>query len=92
MPELLPRFLPIGKRGLVVPLEWVIRHFLAWLFPMMGVVECTTFRVTRDADFAVSDEADVLLEAVELSCGAGGSATPCASRSPARARRGCSSS
>ena len=41
-------------------------HFLAWLFPMMEIVECTTFRVTRDADFAVSDEADDLLEAVEL--------------------------
>ena len=66
VPELLPRFLPIGKRGLFVPLERVIRHFLAWLFPMMEVVECTTFRVTRDADFAVSDEADDLLEAVEL--------------------------
>jgi polyphosphate kinase len=66
VPELLPRFLPIGSRGLFVPLERVIRHFLAWLFPMMEIVECTTFRVTRDADFAVSDEADDLLEAVEL--------------------------
>jgi len=51
---------------LFVPLERVIRHFLAWLFPMMEIVECTFFRVTRDADFAVSDEADDLLEAVEL--------------------------
>ena len=42
------------------------RHFLSWLFPTMEVVECTIFRVTRDADFAVSDEADDLLEAVEL--------------------------
>ena len=33
---------------------------------MMEIVECTTFRVTRDADFAVSDEADDLLEAVEF--------------------------
>jgi len=29
VPELLPRFLPIGSRGLFVPLERVIRHFLA---------------------------------------------------------------
>jgi polyphosphate kinase len=64
--ELLPRFLPIGSRGLFVPLERVIRHFLPRLFPMMEIVECTFFRVTRDADFAVSDEADDLLEAVEL--------------------------
>jgi polyphosphate kinase len=66
VPELLPRFFSIGSRGLFVPLERVIRHFLAWLFPMMEIVECTFFRVTRDADFAVSDEADDLLEAVEL--------------------------
>ncbi|MGB2875654.1 MAG: polyphosphate kinase 1, partial [Gaiellaceae bacterium] len=66
VPELLPRFLPIGDRGRYLPLERVIRHFLSWLFPMMEIVECTFFRVTRDADFAVSDEADDLLEAVEL--------------------------
>jgi len=66
VPELLPRLLPIGARGLFVPLERVLRHFLPWLFPKMEIVECTAFRVTRDADFAVSDEADDLLEAVEL--------------------------
>jgi polyphosphate kinase len=66
VPELLPRFLPIGSRGLFLPLERVIRHFLGWLFPMMEIVEYTPFRVTRDADFTVSDEADDLLEAVEL--------------------------
>ena len=32
----------------------------------MEIVECAAFRVTRDADFEVSDEADDLLEAVEL--------------------------
>ena len=31
----------------------------------MEIVECSTFRVTRDADFEVSDEADDLLEAVQ---------------------------
>jgi polyphosphate kinase len=66
VPELLPRFLPLGSRGVFVPLEGVIRHFLTWLFPMMEIVECTFFRVTRDADFSVSDEADDLIEAVEL--------------------------
>ena len=65
VPELLPRFLPIGERGLVFPLERVIRHFLPRLFPGMEIVECCTFRVTRDADFEVSDEADDLLEAVQ---------------------------
>jgi polyphosphate kinase len=65
VPELLPRFLAIGERGLFVPLERVIRHFLPRLFPGMEIVECCTFRVTRDADFEVSDEADDLLEAVQ---------------------------
>ena len=65
VPELLPRFLAIGTRGLVIPLERVIRHFLPRLFPGMEIVECCTFRVTRDADFEVSDEADDLLEAVQ---------------------------
>lgn len=65
VPELLPRFLAIGDRGLFLPLERVIRHFLPRLFPGMEIVECCAFRVTRDADFEVSDEADDLLEAVQ---------------------------
>jgi polyphosphate kinase len=66
VPEGLPRFLEVGKRKALVPLEGVIAHFLARLFPQMEVVERAVFRVTRDADFEVSDEADDLLEAVEL--------------------------
>ena len=65
VPEILPRFLPVGGRGLFLPLERVIRHFLPRLFPEMEIVECCAFRVTRDADFEISDEADDLLEAVE---------------------------
>jgi polyphosphate kinase len=65
VPELLPRFLGIGNRGLYLPLERVIRHFLPRLFPGMEIVECCSFRVTRDADFEVSDEADDLIEAIE---------------------------
>ena len=65
VPELLPRFLPVGDRGLFIPLERIIRHFLPRLFSEMEILECCAFRVTRDADFEVSDEADDLLEAVE---------------------------
>jgi polyphosphate kinase len=65
VPELLPRFLTVGERGVFLPLERVIRHFLSRLFPEMEIGECCTFRVTRDADFEVSDEADDLLEAVQ---------------------------
>ena len=50
----------------MLPVEEVIGHFLPWLFPGMEIGEQAVFRVTRDADFEVSDEADDLLEAVEL--------------------------
>ena len=63
VPEGLDRFLPV--EGKLVPLEAVIGHFLPALFPGMEIVERAVFRVTRDADFAVSDEADDLLEAIE---------------------------
>ncbi len=66
VPELLPRFIGVGRRGLLIPLENVIAHFLPWLFPGMEISERAFFRVTRDADFEVSDEADDLLEAVEV--------------------------
>jgi polyphosphate kinase len=66
VPEGLPRFIPVGRRGLRIPLESVMSHFLSRLFPQMEIGECAAFRVTRDADFDVSDEADDLLEAVEF--------------------------
>jgi polyphosphate kinase len=66
VPEAMPRFMKVGRRGLFLPLEQVIAHFLSALFPQMDVAERAVFRVTRDADFEVSDEADDLLEAVEL--------------------------
>ena len=66
VPETLPRFVQLGERGLLLPVEEVIGHFLPWLFPGMEIGERAVFRVTRDADFELSDEADDLLEAVEL--------------------------
>jgi len=66
VPEGLPRFLAVGSAGRVVPLEQVLTHFLPSLFPGMEIVERSVFRVTRDADLEVSDEADDLLEAVEV--------------------------
>ncbi len=65
IPEGLPRFLEIGGRGLFIPLEQVIAHFLPTLFSGVTIAERAVFRVTRDADFEVSDDADDLLEAVE---------------------------
>jgi len=63
VPEVLDRFVRVGKRR--VPLEAVIAHFLPMLFPGMEISERVLFRVTRDADFELSDDADDLLEAVE---------------------------
>ena len=63
--ELLGRFLPVGEEGTFVPLEQVIAANLDHLFPGTEVVDYGFFRVTRDADFNVSDEADDLLQAVQ---------------------------
>ena len=62
--EVLPRFVPIAD-GVYVPLENTIARHLDQLFPGMEIVTHDIFRVARDADFTVSDEADDLLEAVE---------------------------
>jgi polyphosphate kinase len=62
--EVLPRFIEIEK-GTFIPLEDIIAQHLGALFPGMEIISHSLFRVTRDADFEVSDEADDLLQAVE---------------------------
>ncbi|HET8980218.1 MAG TPA: polyphosphate kinase 1 [Solirubrobacteraceae bacterium] len=62
--EVLPRFVEIAK-DVFIPLEDVIARHLDALFPGMDIVSYDFFRVTRDADFEVSDEANDLLQAVE---------------------------
>ena len=64
IPEGIPRLFELAG-GLYVPLEQIIAHFLPTLFPGVIIAERAVFRVTRDADFEVSDDADDLLEAVE---------------------------
>ena len=66
VPEGLPRFVRVGGRGVFIALEDVIAHFAPRLFPQMEIVEQDVFRVTRDADYEISDEADDLRVAVEL--------------------------
>ena len=67
--EILPRFVtlraPAPEPALLVPLEDVIGHHLDALFPGMEIVDYDVFRVTRDADLEVSDDAADLLQAVE---------------------------
>ncbi|MFZ1997399.1 MAG: polyphosphate kinase 1 [Solirubrobacteraceae bacterium] len=62
--EVLPRFVEIEK-DTFIPLEDIIARHLGALFPGMEILSYDLFRVTRDADFEVSDEADDLLRAVE---------------------------
>jgi polyphosphate kinase len=65
VPDGVPRFVGVGSRGTRVLVEDLVVHFLDDV--LGGTVEAlTVFRVTRDADFALSDDADDLLEAVEL--------------------------
>jgi polyphosphate kinase len=62
--EVLPRFVEITK-DVFIPLEDIIARHLDALFPGMEILSHDLFRVTRDADFEISDEADDLLQAVE---------------------------
>ena len=66
VPPLLPRFLGLPDGERFVPLEQVIAAHLDSLFPGMETVAHHPFRVTRDADFELSDDAEDLLEAMEL--------------------------
>jgi polyphosphate kinase len=70
--EILPRFIAVppaeGSTAdgvTLVALEEVIAHHLGTLFPGMEIVDYNVFRVTRDADLEVSDDAADLLQAVE---------------------------
>jgi len=64
--EMLPRFVPVAEDSTTfVQLEEVIAAHLDALFPGIEILDHGCFRVTRDADFTVSDEADDLLTAVE---------------------------
>jgi polyphosphate kinase len=76
VPNSLPRFVTFSPElrqhngqeslWLGVPLEQVIAHNLEALFPGMTILECSPFRVTRDADLEVEeDEADDLLIAIQ---------------------------
>ena len=74
VPKVLPRFvqLPASLERIQpchwtgVPMEQVIAHNIAALFPGMSIKDCYTFRITRNADLSVEeDEADDLMLAIE---------------------------
>ncbi|HTD50266.1 MAG TPA: polyphosphate kinase 1 [Acidimicrobiia bacterium] len=66
VPPLLPRFVTVPASARFVALEQVIAAHLDALFPGMDVLEQYAFRVTRDADFELSDDAEDLLAAMEF--------------------------
>src|SRR5256886_9845877 len=66
VPPLLPRFVVVPDTSRFVPLEQVIAAHLDALFPGMRVLSHHPFRVTRDADIELNDEAEDLLAAMEI--------------------------
>ncbi len=65
VPPLLPRFLALPDGQSFVAIEQVIAAHLPRLFPGTEIVACHPFRVTRNADFQLEEEAEDLLEAVQ---------------------------
>ena len=64
--ELLGRFLRLGDDArALIPLDELIAAHIGSLFPGMEVIEHALFRVTRDTDYDVSDEAADMMQAVE---------------------------
>ncbi len=63
--ELLRRYVPLPDGISFVAMEEVIARNLGALFPGMEIKGHALFRVTRDTDYDVSDEADDVRQAVE---------------------------
>jgi polyphosphate kinase len=55
----------VGPERVFVPLEEVVEAHLDALFPGMEILDRGMFRVTRDADFEISDDADDVKRALE---------------------------
>lgn len=68
VPGILERFIPVpGKEnGDFILLEDLVKNHLEYLFPNMRILKVTEFRITRNADFELSEaEADDLLKQIE---------------------------
>ena len=69
VPAHVPRFLTLSKRKkrkVVVMIEDVLTHYAASLFPDAQIDSCGEFRVTRDSDIAVDEEAEDLVSHFEF--------------------------
>ena len=65
IPSNLPRFIGLKDGHRFIPIEELISRNLGELFFGMQIIGCQAFRVTRDADFELEDEAADLIEAIE---------------------------
>jgi len=68
LPSALPRFVPLPNRGKVarfVMLEDVVEMFIPKLFPGYSVIGSGTFRIIRDSDIEVEEEAEDLVRLFE---------------------------
>jgi len=64
IPRILPRFIQINNT--FIPIESVVENYIGELFPGYTTIASTPFRVTRNADIAITEqEADDFLEILE---------------------------
>lgn len=62
IPQSLPRFVRIaGEEAIYVPMETIIEMFSDILFPGYDVVESGCFRIIRDSDIEIEEEAEDLV-------------------------------
>ena len=67
VPTHVPRFIRLGKKQRdVVLIEDVLEHFASALFPDFSVTGQGVFRITRDSDIAVDEEAEDLVRHFEF--------------------------
>ena len=60
VPGVIPRFIQLESTAgflLYIPAEVLIRSQLGMLFPGASIRECSCFRITRDMDFSIDEEA-----------------------------------
>lgn len=67
VPAHVPRFIALGKKQRdYVMIEDVLEHFASALFPDFSVMGQGVFRITRDSDIAVDEEAEDLVRHFEF--------------------------
>ena len=67
VPIHVPRFMPLGRKGRdFILIEDVLEYFAAGLFPDFTITGQGMFRITRDSDIAVDEEAEDLVQHFEF--------------------------